>query len=321
MWLRGWAKRRAILAVPNERSLHDHPMPQGGGIGIVVITLAGFLVYAARIQEWTRGATLAFLLGAVVIAAISWVDDLRTLPVALRLIAHGIAAVVVILGVGTWQELSLPLLGEIDLGWLGIVITFVWIVGLTNAYNFMDGIDGIAGSQAVAAGLGWAILGWLGDQHLVGVLGLLLASTCLGFLGHNWPPARIFMGDVGSAFLGYSLAFLPVVAAQDAPRYMVAGVLLVWPFIFDTVFTFIRRLMKGENVLSAHRSHLYQRLILSGYSHRYVTLLYILLALTGMLLAFAWMRWPTFGVGIGLAMGCVAIWGYVVQTERRKPLP
>ena len=105
-----------------------------------------------------------------------------------------------------------------SLGRLGLIITFLWIVGLTNAYNFMDGIDGIAGGQAVVAGLGWAGLGYLTDQPLIGLLGLLLAASSLGFLGHNWPPARIFMGDVGSAFLGFTFAVLAVAAAQRDTR-------------------------------------------------------------------------------------------------------
>ena len=112
---------------------------------------------------------------------------------------------------------------------------------------------------------GWTFLGWSDNQPLVAALGLLLAAASLGFLGHNWPLARIFMGDVGSAFLGYTFAVLPVVAAQHNPRLAVAGVLLVWPFLF--------RLRHRENIFAAHRSHLYQRLVIAGYSHRTVTLL------------------------------------------------
>jgi UDP-N-acetylmuramyl pentapeptide phosphotransferase/UDP-N-acetylglucosamine-1-phosphate transferase len=293
-------------------------MPHGGGLAIAVITMAAFLLYAAFNRDWNWPVLLAYLLGAVIITAVSWLDDLRTLPVVIRLVAHSIAALCVILGIGAWQVTSLPFGGDIDLGWLGPVVTFFWIVGLTNAYNFMDGIDGIAGSQAVIAGVGWAVLGCFGDEQLVSVLGLLIASTSLGFLGHNWPPARIFMGDVGSAFLGYSLAILPIAAAQTEPHFVVAGGLLVWPFIFDTAYTFIRRLMKGDNVLSAHRSHLYQRLIITGHSHRFVTQLYILLAISGVLLAILWMRWPTLSVWTGLAAGCLALLGFVSQQERRK---
>ncbi|MBK7202993.1 hypothetical protein [Candidatus Amarolinea dominans] len=138
---------------------------------------------------------------------------------------------------------------------------------------------------------GWTFLGWSDNQPLVAALGLLLAAASLGFLGHNWPLARIFMGDVGSAFLGYTFAVLPVVAAQHNPRLAVAGVLLVWPFLF--------RLRHRENIFAAHRSHLYQRLVIAGYSHRTVTLLYSGLAAAGALLA---LLWTLDGAGSGLAV-------------------
>jgi UDP-N-acetylmuramyl pentapeptide phosphotransferase/UDP-N-acetylglucosamine-1-phosphate transferase len=283
-------------------------MPHGGGLAIVIVTLAAFLLYAALVEGWSWLALLAYLAGAMIVAAVSWLDDLRTLPVVIRLVPHSVAALCVILGMGAWQVVGLPYGGSIDLAWLGPVVTFIWIVGLTNAYNFMDGIDGIAGSQAVIAGIGWAVLGWLGDQQLVSVLGLLIAATSLGFLGHNWPPARIFMGDVGSAFLGYTLAVLPVVASSGESRMPIAGALLVWPFIFDTAFTFIRRLLRGENVLSAHRSHLYQRLIIVGHSHRSVTQLYVLLFLSGALLSIAWMQSASIMVFLLLSGLCLSLW-------------
>jgi UDP-N-acetylmuramyl pentapeptide phosphotransferase/UDP-N-acetylglucosamine-1-phosphate transferase len=215
--------------------------------------------------------------------------------------------------------MALPLLGPLALGWFGLIMTFVWIVGLTNAYNFMDGIDGIAGGQAVVAGLGWTLLGWLDHQPLVAALGLLLAASSLGFLGHNWPPARIFMGDVGSAFLGFTLAVLPVVAAQHNPRLAWAGVLLVWPFVFDAAFTFLRRLRKRENVFAAHRSHLYQRLVIAGYSHRFVTLLYIGLALAGAVLALLWYsggKASDLVVLLALPLLCAGLWRFVVGREQ-----
>ena len=203
-------------------------------------------------------------------------------------------------------------------GWLGVPLAFFWVVGLTNAYNFMDGIDGLAGSQAVIAGVGWAGLGWLRGEPLVSLLGLLVAGSSLGFLLHNWPPARIFMGDVGSAFLGFTFAALSVLAAQQNPRLAVAGILLLWPFIFDTIGTFLRRLRRRENVFAAHRSHLYQRLVIAGYSHRTVTLLYSGLALVGLVLALVWVLalpgadWLALGLPGLLGFG---LWQFVVRAE------
>ena len=156
---------------------------------------------------------------------------------------------------------------------------------MINAYNFMDGIDGIAGSQAVVAGAGWFILGVLADVPAVAGLGLVLAASSIGFLIHNWHPASIFMGDVASGFLGYMFAILPLMQGGDNSHgaTVLPGVLLVWPFLFDTILTFMRRLRNGEDVFAAHRSHLYQRLVISGLSHQTVTLLYAGLASLGLI--------------------------------------
>jgi UDP-N-acetylmuramyl pentapeptide phosphotransferase/UDP-N-acetylglucosamine-1-phosphate transferase len=184
----------------------------------------------------------------------------------------------------------------------------------------MDGIDGIAGGQAVLAGLGWAIIGTLIDLPFVGILGALLGAASLGFLFHNWPPALIFMGDVGSAFLGYSFACLAIIGASKDPPLAIAGVLLVWPFVFDTIFTFFRRLKNRENVFSAHRSHLYQRLVISGYSHRTVTLLYLGLDALGMLLAVLFVIrsvWTNILVIVILFLSCIFLWGLTVTREKQ----
>jgi UDP-N-acetylmuramyl pentapeptide phosphotransferase/UDP-N-acetylglucosamine-1-phosphate transferase len=177
---------------------------------------------------------------------------------------------------------ELPILGHVALGPAGAALGLVWVVGLMNAFNFMDGIDGIAGTQALAAGLGWALLGAWGAGADLSTAGLLVAGASLGFLWHNWPPARIFMGDVGSVYVGFLLAVLAVVAARRGPAWGVAGILLVWPFVFDASLTFLRRAARRENVLQPHRSHLYQRLVIAGWSHQRTTGLYGALAAAGL---------------------------------------
>ncbi|MBX3053008.1 MAG: glycosyltransferase family 4 protein [Caldilineaceae bacterium] len=313
-----WAEQR-MLDIPNERSSHTHPTPRGGGLVIVVCTLLGLWLsdwfFAARIPVQ---AMAGYSLGAALIALVSWLDDLRSLSNRIRFSAHAAGALLILLAVGFWQEVDLPFVGFVHWGWLGVPFTFLWVVGLTNAYNFMDGIDGLAGSQAVIAGAGWAGLGWLGGEPLVSLLGLLVAGSSFGFLLHNWPPARIFMGDVGSAFLGFTFAALSVLAAQQNPRLAVAGILLLWPFLFDTAFTFLRRLRRRENVFAAHRSHLYQRLVIAGYSHRTVTLLYSGLALVGVVLAFGWvLELPgTDWLAVGIpSLLCLGLWRSVVHRE------
>jgi UDP-N-acetylmuramyl pentapeptide phosphotransferase/UDP-N-acetylglucosamine-1-phosphate transferase len=210
----------------------------------------------------------------------------------------------------------------VALGSAGVVLTLAWIVGLTNAYNFMDGSDGIAGSQAVVAGVAWAVLGWLGNEPLVTGLGLLLAAGSVGFLAHNWPPARVFLGDVGSVFLGYSFALMPLLALRSptlAPASFLLAALPVWPFAFDAAFTFGRRLLHGENIWAAHRTHLFQRLLVAGRSHRFVLVLYTGLAILGAVLAVLCVRWPataTWGALATIPLAAAGLWTLVVRIER-----
>jgi UDP-N-acetylmuramyl pentapeptide phosphotransferase/UDP-N-acetylglucosamine-1-phosphate transferase len=171
---------------------------------------------------------------------------------------------------------------------VGVIITFLWIIGLTNAYNFMDGIDGIAGGVALAAALGWMMLASNMHNLFVFWIALAIAASSLGFLGHNWSPAKIFMGDVASTFLGYTFAALPLLSADQGGDALMLGTLLMWTFILDTSITFFQRLFKGEKLLYGHRSHLYQRLVIGGYSHAAVSTLYIVLTLFAGLLSYAW---------------------------------
>ncbi len=287
-FLRRWAARRRLLDVPNARSLHNRPTPLGGGLAIVAVVTAGAVVCVVRGAVEATPALAALGGGAILVAAFGWRDDLRPLPVSARLLAQS-AAALALLALVPWPAAAFPFAaapaGRVAFGSLAVV----WIVGLTNAYNFMDGIDGIAGSQAVVAGLGWVALTW-SSGRVETWLGLLLAAASLGFLVYNWPPAKIFMGDAGSAFLGFSFAGLALIGARDDPRLAPAGVLLVWPFVFDTSFTLLRRLRRSENVFQAHRSHLYQRLVLAGCSHGFVTCVYAVLAVLGALLALLWER-------------------------------
>jgi UDP-N-acetylmuramyl pentapeptide phosphotransferase/UDP-N-acetylglucosamine-1-phosphate transferase len=322
---RAWAEQRQIIDMPNERSSHTRPTPRGGGLIIVGVTLFfGAILAAALVPDSIWHVYLPFAAGAILVASISWLDDLRSLSNSARLAAHLSGAVIAIAGLGYWRTLALPFLGTVTLGWWGALITALWIVGLTNAYNFMDGTDGIAGGQAVIGGLGWAFLGWQAGQPLVSGLGFVVACSSTGFLVHNWPPARIFMGDVGSAFLGYTLAVLPVMFGfygKESPGAPVVGLMLVWPFVFDTTFTFIRRLFRRENVFAAHRSHLYQRISTAHSGHARVALLYSGLALVGVILAQVWSARVLDGEVtclLALPVLFLGLWAFVVIDERRQ---
>ncbi len=272
-----WSLSRNLLDVPNERSSHSIPTPRGGGLVIVIVTLLG---YAAIAFAFGYPFSWGYLFGAIIIACVSWLDDLYSLPFWSRLIAHIAAAVLLVVDVGFWREVFVPLVSNnIGLGEVfGVVCTIGWIVWLVNAYNFMDGIDGIAALQAAIAGAAWAFFAFTFDLQGMFVFAGVLASVACGFLIHNWQPAKIFMGDVGSAFLGYTLAAMPLLAQIESksklPILPVAAVLFVWFFVLDTIVTFARRALGRKRVWEAHREHFYQGMVINGREHASVTLAY-----------------------------------------------
>jgi UDP-N-acetylmuramyl pentapeptide phosphotransferase/UDP-N-acetylglucosamine-1-phosphate transferase len=262
------------------------------------------------------GSTISFpwswiLAASGAVAFLGWRDDKVSLPVAVRLLVELTAAFVVIAAAGYVREVVLPAGRLLELGVLGLPLTILWIVGFTNIFNFMDGIDGLAASQGLVAALGWILICGVEPLTSASVVGTALSAACLGFLFHNWAPARIFMGDVGSLFIGFLLAVLPVgVGGGAPPGGFLPGLLLVWPFVFDGGFTLIRRLLRGENVTSPHRSHLYQRLVISGLSHGAVASLYTGLSLVGLGSAVALVRgWNT---ASPLIFGAIPVAGMIL---------
>ena len=283
--IRRYAEKHELLDHPNQRSSHAVPTPRGGGLAIVILVLAAGL-FSVREAGWNQG--LIYVFGGAMIAWLGWRDDRHSLSPRVRFIVQGVVAAISIFGLGYFKVVSIPMLGELHLGPVGIIITFLWIIGLTNAYNFMDGIDGMAGGVALSAGIAWM---WLAsNMHNVFALWIALAITAssLGFLGHNWSPAKIFMGDVGSTFLGYSFAVLPLIASTHGGDALMLGTLLMWTIIMDAGVTFIGRLIKRENVFMAHRSHLYQQFVIAGYKHKTISLLYIALTLLAGILSYEW---------------------------------
>jgi UDP-N-acetylmuramyl pentapeptide phosphotransferase/UDP-N-acetylglucosamine-1-phosphate transferase len=285
IYIRRLALEHEILDHPNERSSHSIPMPRGGGLAIVVLVLATSLWVANQVAA---SRSMIYIVLSAILALVGWRDDLFSLSPHYRFLVQGLVATISILGMGYFRVVRVPLLGELDLGAVGIVITFLWIIGMINAYNFMDGIDGMAGGVAVAAGLGWMILSSNVHNPFVFWIALSIAAASLGFLGHNWPPAKIFMGDVASTFLGYSFAVLPLLSADQTGDALTVGTVLMWIVIMDTFMTFLRRLIRGENVLSGHRSFLFHQLVVGGYKHGTISALYIFLTLLGVLLTYEW---------------------------------
>jgi Fuc2NAc and GlcNAc transferase len=265
------AAGRGVLDVPNPRSSHQVPTPRGGGLAIVVVTTTCLLVLALRgLFRWDVLAALTG--GGLVVALVGFVDDRRSLSAAVRLGVHFSAAL--------WALLCLGGLPPLDVrgvvfapGWVGYALGALGIVWTLNLFNFMDGIDGIAASEAAFVALGGAALSALaGGTAEVTFGGLLLGAACLGFLTWNWPPARIFLGDVGSGYLGYVLAVLALAAARANPTALWTWLVLGGVFFVDATLTLFRRTARGERIHQAHRSHAYQLLAQRWGSHRRVTL-------------------------------------------------
>ncbi len=272
-----------IIDVPNERSSHSSPTPRGGGIGIVLgFFLALTLIYAfggAAAATPLRSAPFAgFVAALLLIAAISLHDDVAGRGFFSKLLTQ-IVAIAIVMGCGVVADLRPFGFPASDAAvWLAWPLTLIWMLGLTNAYNFMDGLDGMAGGTAAIAAAFFALIcGQLG-LPFVAMAALAISAASCGFLLFNWPPAKIFMGDIGSTFLGFAFAALAVLAtngtAGTTPHMALVMPLLLLHYLFDTVFTFCRRLLAGENVVKAHRTHLYQLINRSGHSHRRVSLIY-----------------------------------------------
>ncbi len=270
-WFRRWALRRALLDMPNARSLHAVPTPRGGGVGIVAGFMAGFAVWVA-LGGGISPRALGWLAGALLVAGVSFVDDLRSLSARVRLATHLLGAgVLTLAGV---QERDLPML-------VALPLAFLWVAFVTNVYNFMDGVDGLAAGQAVVAGGAYAAAGLLVRNPLVAASGGLLAAASAGFLAFNLPPARLFMGDVASTFLGFNFAGLALLGNLSVGGGWLPiefGIVVLAPFLFDGIATLARRVLGGARWYEAHRSHYYQRLVQAGLSHGQVSAAYVLLA-------------------------------------------
>lgn len=267
-----WALGRRLIDVPNERSSHTVPTPRGGGLGIVAGAIAGLapLAMAGMLQLQFAGA----LACGCVIAVLGYLDDRHSLSVRIRLVIQALAATVALALLWPLPPLELP--GVTVPPPLAAVLYFLGLVWLTNLYNFMDGIDGIAGAQAVAVCLVWA---FLAPASEIGGVALVLAAANLGFIRYNWPPARIFMGDTGSAFVGFELGVCAIALAAETTTSVLLWLIPLAGFIADATATLLVRIARGRRPGEAHRSHLYQRLSRRLGRHSAVTILYFVLVL------------------------------------------
>lgn len=260
-----WSSRLADH--PNERSLHSVPTPRVGGIGLLV----GALPVAAAFAEHPVGVLLGC---AAALALLCVLDDVQSLPIQVRLPAHTVAAGVAVLA------MVAPAAGHFGLNAVEALLAVVILVWMTNLFNFMDGSDGLAGGMAAIGFGALALAAARAGATPLALTAAALASASAGFLAHNFPPARVFMGDAGSVPLGFLAGALGLYGALAGLWPLWFPLLVFSPFIADATVTLARRVVRGERFWRAHRDHYYQRLVVAGWSHRRLALAaYALMAL------------------------------------------
>ncbi|MEO5815181.1 MAG: glycosyltransferase family 4 protein [Gemmatimonadaceae bacterium] len=315
--IRSYALRNAILDRPNERSSHTAPTPRGGGAAIVAVLVAStiglYLLGKLSIE------TSVALLGAVPIAFIGWLDDRKGVSPQVRAPIHILSALWSLFWIGGMPTLSIGgsvlTIGQV----VGGLLALTGIVWATNLFNFMDGIDGIAGGEAVAISLTGALLLWLAGADGLSLISIASAGAALGFLVWNWSPARIFMGDVGSGALGFWFAVLALASERSMVVPMTLWGLIAGVFVVDATMTVVRRALRRERLHVAHRAHAYQRMVSAGWTHKRVSTAVILINVVLGLLALVALRNPAYDYVIVVG-GFVMLFVIYVVVERRSPM-
>jgi UDP-N-acetylmuramyl pentapeptide phosphotransferase/UDP-N-acetylglucosamine-1-phosphate transferase len=269
----------SILAHPNERTLHAMPTPQTGGVAVVGSVVVSLLLAAsllAIIQPSKPVLPKGIASGSVWIVAsmlliflVSFIDDCKGLPASLRLGVQAVAAWIIVGGVGlVVSSISIPGWPTLELGLAAIPVSALLLIWMANLYNFMDGMDGFAGGMTFW-GFGFlAYFGWQAQFPVMLIISTLVAMSALGFLMHNFPPARIFMGDAGSITVGFLAGTLMILGVREKVFELWVPIMIFSPFILDATVTLTRRAFCGKKIWEAHREHYYQRAVLSGWSHR-----------------------------------------------------
>ncbi len=321
----------SILAHPNDRTLHSMPTPQTGGlavIGSVVISLilaASVLAITqpskAVLPKGLASGSVWIVVSMLLIFVVSFIDDCVGLPVALRLGVQAVSACIIIWGLGlSLSYIPIPGGPTILLGMAAIPLSVLLLLWMANLYNFMDGMDGFAGGMTFF-GFGFlAYFGWQAHFPVMLIIATFVAMGALGFLTHNFPPARIFMGDAGSITVGFLAGTLMILGVRDGIFEIWVPIMIFSPFIVDATVTLTRRVLHRKKIWEAHREHYYQRLVLSGWSHRRTVLAeYGVMILCGglaVLYHHSTEKWRLVILGIWLAMFLVL--GSLVKRLERQ---
>jgi UDP-GlcNAc:undecaprenyl-phosphate GlcNAc-1-phosphate transferase len=322
---------RVMIAVgvpdrPDARKSHTQVTPKSGGVGIVAAFLLGVLLLYryGQVSRLDEGRFLGIIGAAVLMAAVSFIDDVFDVSFLIKLGAQFLAAAVAVFAGLSVHLLALPYFGTVDLGAAGIPLTFLFILFVTNAMNFIDGLNGLAAGVTLIASLFLAaIAAWYGE-YFAYTAALLLAGGVLGFLPFNFPRGKIFMGDVGSQFCGFMLALFGIAAARygAVPFSFLLVPLLLSGVLFDVAFTLVRRALAGQNIAQAHRGHLYQIVQRAGMDARAVALIHWAFAVIGGLTAIGCLYAGHWKLAVALLPLAVQIvWAaYVIIRARRVGL-
>ena len=288
--IRRYTLNKNLIDIPNERSSHTIPTPRGGGLSIVVV----FLISISFITPLSADIYYALLGAGILIAGIGFWDDHNHIPAKWRLISHFTAVFWVLYWLGGVEEFHI-LDYNINPGFLGLVFVALLLVWLLNLFNFMDGIDGIAATEAIFVSSVGAYFSWISGLEWIAISALILAAASLGFLLLNWPPAKIFMGDVGSSFLGLMLGVIAYASIIKGVSVWI-WIIILGVFLVDSGVTLLRRILNGERWYEAHCSHAYQHAA-KKWGHKKVTINVLLINLFWLFpLAFISFRIPGYGL-------------------------
>jgi len=311
-----------IVDIPNEpRKIHKKKMPYLGGVAIALGFFVGFIF-----QRPDLPSTWTFLGGAFIVLFTGIIDDKFNLPAKYKLLGQILAALLVVLSGVTVDFIQFPVIGRIEFGWWQYPITILWIVGITNAINFIDGLDGLAGGVSSIALGSMLVMGIMNQQSLAIALSVILLGSTIGFLFFNSYPAKIFMGDSGSMFIGYTMAYISIIGLFKSFTIfsLIIPIIILAVPIFDTSFAIVRRIIRGQKISTPDRSHLHHCLLKLGFSHRTTVLIIYVISLIFGLSAIIFSRSILWGSLIILALSFIMI-RFTVEildtwNNRKKPL-
>ncbi|NCU17691.1 MraY family glycosyltransferase [Pallidibacillus pasinlerensis] len=278
-WL---AFRFNVIDIPNKRKVHTTPTPRLGGLAIIFSTF-----FALFYLQPVHPQFLAYIFGAIIIIITGVLDDKFTLRPLFKLVGQILPAIFLIIQGVSIERITLPFIGIVEFSpSICIIVTLIWIIGITNAINLIDGLDGLASGVSTIALLSILIMAIMDGQLFIVILCTVLIGSNIGFLFHNFHPAKIYMGDTGSLFLGYSIAYISILGLFKKLTLFgfVIPVIVLGVPIFDTLFAIVRRLLNGEKIMTPDKKHIHHQLLAAGFSHRTtVLIIYGISAVFGLL--------------------------------------